>query len=244
MRFLIVNADDFGQSAGVNRGIMEAHTHGIVTSASVMVRWPYAAEAAALARGHPRLSLGLHVDLGEWIYQDGEWKQAYVVVPLEDRAAVAEEIHSQLATFRRLVGAEPTHLDSHQHVHRQEPVRSILIEIARALRVPLRHFSQVRYCGEFYGQTAKGEPFPQAISVERLVQTLASLPEGWTELGCHPGFAADLHSVYQVQRSLEVTTLCDPDIRKVLADEKIETRSFRYFARNLPAKGPGGPVVT
>ena len=41
-RHLIVNADDFGQSAGINRGIIEAHEHGIVTSTSLMVRWPAA----------------------------------------------------------------------------------------------------------------------------------------------------------------------------------------------------------
>ena len=56
---LIVNADDFGQSPGVNRGIIEAHEHGIVTSASLMVRWPAAASAAAYAREHARLGLGL-----------------------------------------------------------------------------------------------------------------------------------------------------------------------------------------
>src|SRR5437870_3779943 len=43
-RYLIVNADDFGLSPGVNRGIIEAHEHGIVTSASLMVRWPAAGE--------------------------------------------------------------------------------------------------------------------------------------------------------------------------------------------------------
>ena len=43
-RYLIVNADDFGQSPGINRGVIEAHENGIVTSASLMVRWPAAAE--------------------------------------------------------------------------------------------------------------------------------------------------------------------------------------------------------
>ena len=66
LRFLIVNADDFGQSAGVNRGVAMAHEQGIVTSASLMVRWPAATGAAAFGRAHPGLSVGLHVDLGEW----------------------------------------------------------------------------------------------------------------------------------------------------------------------------------
>src|SRR2546430_9059599 len=108
-RHLIVNADDFGQSRGVNRGIVAAHERGIVTSASLMVRWPAAAEAAALGRAHPRLSIGLHVDLGEWTYRDGEWVPVYEVVRLDNPAAVAQEAGRQLAAFRRLTGADPTH---------------------------------------------------------------------------------------------------------------------------------------
>ena len=55
-KYLIVNADDFGLSPGANRGIMGAHEHGIVTSASLMVRWPVAAEAAAYLKVKPRTS--------------------------------------------------------------------------------------------------------------------------------------------------------------------------------------------
>ena len=68
--YLIVNADDFGQSPGVNRGVIAAHERGVVTSTSLMVRWPSAAAAAAYAREHPALSVGLHVDLGEWACRD------------------------------------------------------------------------------------------------------------------------------------------------------------------------------
>src|SRR6266850_4277832 len=96
-RYLIVNADDFGQSPGVNRGIVTAHEQGIVTSASLMVRWPAAAEAAAYGRTHAGLSVGLHVDLSEWVYRDETWVPLYQVVPLDNRAAVAEEVSRQLA---------------------------------------------------------------------------------------------------------------------------------------------------
>ena len=64
-RTLIVNADDFGRSAEINAGIVQAHRDGIVTSASLMVRWPAAVGAAAYARERPDLALGLHFDLGE-----------------------------------------------------------------------------------------------------------------------------------------------------------------------------------
>ena len=89
-RELIVNADDFGRSPGVNRGIVRAHEHGVVTSASLMVRWAAAPEAARYARERPDLSLGLHVDLGEWEYRDGRWEPAYVVVDTYDPVAVGK----------------------------------------------------------------------------------------------------------------------------------------------------------
>src|SRR5512144_520435 len=95
-RYLIVNADDFGLSAGVNRGIIRAHEQGIVTSASLMVRWPAAADAARYALQHPRLSVGLHLDLAEWVYRDDQWTPLYRVVPPEDQSAVAAEVERQL----------------------------------------------------------------------------------------------------------------------------------------------------
>src|SRR5262245_44565211 len=79
-RYLIVNADDFVQSEGINRGIIDAFENGIVTSVSLMARWRAAASAAAYARAHPNLSVGLHVDLGEWVYREGEWQLLYEVV--------------------------------------------------------------------------------------------------------------------------------------------------------------------
>lgn len=63
MRRLIVNADDFGLTSGVNRGIVEAHTHGIVTSATLMACGAQFEEAVALARQAPKLSVGCHVVL-------------------------------------------------------------------------------------------------------------------------------------------------------------------------------------
>src|SRR5689334_12175655 len=119
-RRLIVNADDFGLSEGVNRGILRAHDRGIVTSASLMVRQPSAGAAAEEARRRPGLSLGLHLDVGEWEYRDGNWVAVYEVVGGDDATALAGEVGRQLDAFMRLVGRPPTHIDSHQHAHRSE----------------------------------------------------------------------------------------------------------------------------
>jgi predicted glycoside hydrolase/deacetylase ChbG (UPF0249 family) len=236
-KFLIVNADDFGQSSGVNRGVIEAHERGIVTSASLMARWPAAAEAAAYGRERPSLGLGLHVDLGEWAYRRGDWLPLYEVVPANDAAAVEREVADQLEIFRRLVGKDPTHIDSHQHVHLREPVRSILSDIASGLGVPLRHFSPaVHYCGKFYGQTAEGDPLAGPITVKGLLKIIAALPDGVTELGCHPGDGSDLQTMYRDERAEEVKILCDPKVRATLVSGSIELRSFAsVMARSMSA---------
>jgi chitin disaccharide deacetylase len=218
---LIVNADDFGRSLGVNRGVAIAHEEGIVTSASLMVRRPAVEEAATYARQHPNLSVGLHVDLGEWVYLNGAW-EAVDVVP----GPVEEELRRQVASFRKLVGHEPTHLDSHQHVHRQDEVGAAFAVVAQELEVPLRACNpRIRFCGDFFGQTGKGEPLPQAISVESLLNLLADLPVGVTELGCHPGVGTDDDFPYGAERSVEVRTLCDPRIRAALSFHGIDLRS-------------------
>jgi predicted glycoside hydrolase/deacetylase ChbG (UPF0249 family) len=219
-RVLIVNADDFGRSNGINRGIARSHEHGIVTSASMMVRYPAAAEAAAYAREHPELSVGLHVDLGEWTYAGGGWAPVYELEPTR------EEVERQLAEFRRLLGRDPTHVDSHQHVHREEPALSCCRDLATRLGVPLRHFSVIRYVGDFYGQDLDETPLPANVSVDALVALIRSIPDGSTELGCHPGDAEDLRSAYKEERPIEVQTLCDPRVRAAIDDEGIVLRGF------------------
>jgi predicted glycoside hydrolase/deacetylase ChbG (UPF0249 family) len=224
---LIVNADDFGQSAGTNRGIIEAHERGIVTSASLMVRWPGAAQAATYARAHSELSVGLHIDLGEWAYRHGEWVRVYQLVEENDAAAVSRELEAQLATFRTLMGRDPTHFDSHQHSHRQEPARSVVLAMAKELGLPVRSFSEgIRYCGEFYGQTDEGLPHPEGVGVENLLRLLKNLSPGCTELGCHPGYGSDTDTMYQVEREQEIKTLCDYSVLKAITDMDVELVAF------------------
>lgn len=223
---LIVNADDFGQSAGTNRGIIEAHERGIVTSTSLMVRWPGAAQAATYARAHPELSVGLHLDLGEWAYRHGEWVRVYQLVDENDAAAVSRELEAQLATFRTLMGRDPTHFDSHQHSHRQEPARSVVLAMATELGLPVRFSEGIRFCGEFYGQTDEGLPHPEGIGVENLLRILKNLSPGCTELGCHPGYGSDTDTMYRVEREQEIKTLCDPSVLKTVNEMEIELVAF------------------
>ena len=224
MSVLVVDADDFGHSAGVNAGIVEAHERGIVTSASLMVRRPEAAAAAAYARAHPELSVGLHAELGEWAYRGAD---GWVAVDEVEDGAVPAEIERQLELFRALLGRDPTHLDSHQHVHLREPARSALVALGRRLGVPVRHLTgDVRYCGDFYGKTDTGEPLPARISAEALIGVLRSLPEGTTELLCHPGKGVISGTSYAQERVRELEALCHPAARAAVREAGIELRSF------------------
>lgn len=225
--WLIVNADDYGQSPGINEGIWHAHQNGIVTSASLMVRWPSAGAAAAYATDHPDLSVGLHVDLGEWEFRGQRWQSLYTVVDLEDAAAVSAELSAQLARFRELMGRDPTHIDSHQHVHRSEPIRSVLARISAEIGVPLRGTSEaIRYSGAFYGQGSKGETQGNAISADSLLAILRNLEPGLTELGCHPGAGEKIPGPYKAERLQELAALCDPEVARALFASGVELCSF------------------
>src|SRR6059036_2203155 len=102
---LIVTADDFGISPGINRGVIEAHREGILTSASLLVYRPAAEQAATLGRACPALSIGLHLELDPC-----------------GPVGVPTELERQLARFVQLVGTAPTHVDSHHDVHRDPRV--------------------------------------------------------------------------------------------------------------------------
>jgi predicted glycoside hydrolase/deacetylase ChbG (UPF0249 family) len=233
-RTLIVNADDFGRSPAINSGIMRAHEHGIVTSASLMVRWPEAGAAVELARDTD-LAVGLHLDLGEWEYREGEWRAVYEVLGSETPDSVERELAAQLERFERLVGRGPTHLDSHQHVHREQPARGVVLRAGERLGVPVRHVGpKITYSGAFFGQDGKGNPFPEAITPEALVNLIEVLPPGITELACHPAAEAEGDSVYDSERVAEVESLCDPRVREAIERGGIALRSFANFAREAP----------
>jgi chitin disaccharide deacetylase len=229
LRLLIVNADDFGCSRGVNRGIIEAHERGIVTSASLMVNGPAASEAAEYAREHPELAIGLHFEARRWRVRRRPWSLIWTERALQ--RVVERDVASQLARFRALIGRDPSHIDSHKHRHRVEPLRSILLALARELGVPLRHYDpRVQFCGAFYGHDGSGRPSPDAITPDALVGLLAQVSAGATELCSHPGYTEGLREWYREERMQEVRTLCDPRVREAIDRLGIVLVSFRQLA--------------
>jgi predicted glycoside hydrolase/deacetylase ChbG (UPF0249 family) len=230
---LVVNADDFGLSRGVNAGIVQAHEQGIVSSATLMVHGDAAAEAAAYARLHPSLGLGLHVDLWESVLRNGEWVRIYQRCD-ETPEALHAEVQAQLQRFRDLVGREPDHLDTHQHVHRRTPVDQVLADIAATLHLPLRGTGGFGYLGGFYGQDGHGDPYPEGTTPERLVELIDALPRGQvTELSCHPADIADDDplggTMYRTGRNIERCTLMHASVRQRVARGDVRLGRFADF---------------
>ena len=241
---VVVNADDLGQAPQVTEGILRAHRRGIVTSASLMVRWPAAGDAAREAATCPRLSVGLHIDLGEWRNGPAGWEKIYSVVDEQDEAEVRAEVARQLRRFRELVGRDPTHLDSHQHVHRREPVRSIVLEVGASLGVPVRHYSRFGYQGAFYGQTEDGHPHPSGITEERLGSILRALNPGFWELACHPAAGPLAESMYSQERLQELATLTSARVRRAVAESSIRLLSFEEAGALIVSEAPTTPEET
>lgn len=154
MTALIVNADDFGITEGVNRAVIGAHAVGSVTSATLMVNMPAAAHALALAERAPLLGIGWHVNLtlgkaiadpqavSTLVDADGRFFSRHILerrllLGRVDAADIRRELMAQFARFLAF-GRRPTHIDSHQHMHAFPSLFNPLAELAETEGLPLR----------------------------------------------------------------------------------------------------------
>jgi hopanoid biosynthesis associated protein HpnK len=288
MKQLIVNADDFGMTRGVNRAIAECHARGIVTSSTIIANGAEFEDAISLARAAPALALGAHLNLSQGIpvappheipsllNSRGELflKPPRLLHRISSKRVRTREIEIELrAQIRRVLGTgiSPDHLDGHLHCHVVPGVREIVIQLAQefgitAVRCPIdliirpprrsrqtlrarsghaarrvvaggvsyfaRRFkplldkSGLRYPDHFAGNVYVG-----AFDLSALRDILASLPEGVTELMCHPGYVdAELAAAggsLQSQREKEVEALTSPDIRQLLNASAIHLATYR-----------------
>jgi predicted glycoside hydrolase/deacetylase ChbG (UPF0249 family) len=224
MKYLIVNADDFGASRGINRAVRELHQRGVLTSASLMINSAAAAHAVEWASQEPALGIGLHVTLTA--------EDATPLVDFNDRSQCRAELQTQLDRFQAALGRLPTHLDSHQNVHRDARLAALFVEFAGRYCLPLREHSPARYLASFYGQW-DGETHPEQIGIENLLRLLASEPdEGITELSCHPGYVdPEFESIYSGERQIELKTLSDPRFAAFVKRRGITLITFRDVPR-------------
>ncbi|HEX6205000.1 MAG TPA: ChbG/HpnK family deacetylase, partial [Solirubrobacterales bacterium] len=134
------------------------------------------------------------------------------------------ECRKQLERFRELVGRDPTHLDSHKHVHETDADFGAAAEaLAAELGVPLRNRG-IRYERRFYGR--------DAVSPAHLMTLIEALPRGWTEIGCHPAAGPVPTSSYDSERQIELATLRDPGVKSLLNVSDVQLCSFAQVEPN------------
>lgn len=149
---LIVNADDYGKTEGVTRGIIQAHREGIVTSTTVMMNMPNIEDALRLADDYPDLGMGVHLVFTAWrpllppaevpslVDEDGYFHSQEAILSHPERLDADElkaELTAQIERFRAS-GRAPDHLDCHHFVHLYPPFFSVYVELAEEYGLPIR----------------------------------------------------------------------------------------------------------
>jgi hopanoid biosynthesis associated protein HpnK len=292
---LIVNADDFGLTESVNRGIMVAHREGILTSTSLLANGSAFDQAVSLSQHFPRLSVGVHLNLSEGkavspasripSLANGQGELHLSPVQLWSgilrRQVSLDHIHSECRAQILKVfdaGIKPTHLDGHLHVHVLPQLSPVVIGIAEEfdichIRCPLENLEttlpvlwkmngasigtlqrsaigygvssfarrfreQLRVAGlsspgAFFGLAHTG-----FLNAQALAALLALVPDGITELMCHPGYASgqleSLGGSLAGKREAEVLALTAPGIREMIRSVGIRLISFRDLEEIVP----------
>lgn len=212
-RRLIVTADDFGDTPGVNAAVLKAYREGILRFASLMVLRPGAPEAARIARDNPGLGVGLHLELCS---DEPEKAGARYFFNARARAGLDGEIRAQIEALLEL-GVEPTHIDGHINVHAHPVIFPAVCRLAREYGIPrvrlpaeeweaLKGFSGAEgpgtallagvfgAMGAWVGGAAAGLERPRSWGLLRsglmkedyALWLIGRLPEGTTEMYFHP----------------------------------------------------------
>lgn len=267
MKHLILNADDFGYSYGVNYGIIESHLRGVLTSTTLMAGMPGFDHAVSLAKAHPSLGVGVHLTLtcGRPVLTDhktltepnGDFhSQAYYhneEQPL-DKDEVYREWKAQIEKVLA-AGIEPTHLDSHHHVHTFRGLEDVFVRLAREYDLPVRNSRR-----DCTGNHVQGVPCPNylvdfiegsgahfhtplteyAPAIESnmhriLLEAFKTLD--CVEIMCHPAYldtAVMLHSSFNLHRMCEVDLLISPATKAFIEQlEDVSLANYKTFYQEV-----------
>lgn len=238
-KLLIVNADDFGFTRGVNEGILEAHRGGILTATTLMADGGAFLHAVELARATPSLDVGVHLVL----WPDGAVPQrlpAFLGRAASMKAAEIETLFARQVEKVRAAGLQPSHLDTHKHTHLLPHVMRAVAGVARRfgiawVRRPLLG-ATVRKHGLRVADHFRGIRLTGRLNRQSLSRLLERLRPGITELMCHPGrYDQDLEAAptrLKRERQTELEALTAPEIRDILAAKGIKLTSFRDLGRD------------
>ncbi len=286
MKTLIVNADDYGVSEEVNRGIIRAHREGIVTGFSILACGEYSGQAQSAVAQNRALSPGIHLCLTEFkpVLPRSEIRSLLGKNARFERtsrgflfrflagAVRKEEIRNELeAQILRVSGSgiRPTHIDFHEHLHGIPAILSIVVDLAGKhgigiVRLPCerinpRLFSfRIDICklaflssfsfsrrnlarnGPGCVDQSMGMISSGMLNSKLLAAMIAGLPEGVTEIMCHPAESNPRHLrhwKYDWERELEA--LLDPGIRREIARQKVRLAGFEDCRQDHANAFPG-----
>lgn len=245
---LIVNADDFGFTPDVNRGIVAAHRDGILTATTLMANGGAFDDAVQLARETPSLDVGCHLVLisGRSLLPPYAPLPASVPALLRALAFRRIRVYDELAAQVRKIlsaGLHPTHLDTHKHTHLAPPVLDALARIARdfdirwirqTLDVPVLRARFHRVLARYGCRAADrftGFELTGRFRAPDLVRLIRELPPGVTEFMCHPGYCGpDLRQArtrLKESRERELEALLSPGVRAALAAAAVDLVDYR-----------------
>ena len=151
MKQVIINADDFGYSVGVNTGIIESYRRGVLTSTTIMAGMPGFEHAVKLAAENPGLGIGVHLTLTcgrplltghrTLVCEDGSFPRKPFYLDPETVIDLDEVEREWTAQIERVfaAGIVPDHLDSHHHVHVLKGTGEVLMRLARRYCLPVRN---------------------------------------------------------------------------------------------------------
>ncbi|MED4224644.1 chitin disaccharide deacetylase [Neobacillus cucumis] len=227
---LIVNADDFGYSRGINFGIIDAHKRGILNSATMMMNMPGMRHAVELAKENPNLQVGIHLvltcgrpiltDVPSLVDDNGNFKRLSEVK--EGNEISIDDLEREWTAQLELLlenGIQPTHFDSHHHVHTIPAFLPVVQKIAKKYNLSARNYfkeqvNDVRlftdvFLDDFYGETATYDYFEKISSRVQDGQTV--------EVMCHPGYldkailSGSSYAIDRVKETEILTTISLPE---------------------------------
>ena len=255
VRRLVVNADDFGFTRDVNAGIAEAYQRGILTATTLMANGEAFEDAVRQAGENPGLDVGVHlvlVGMPGLPATLGDCVRAVYSGGLEVYGEFARQV-------RKVIGAgiRPTHLDTHKHTHLLPPVLRAVCTVAEEfgiewVRTPgdfpfaygrkgvvsaamrWRQWGmrrEIRAAGLRHTDWFTGFSWTGAFTEKELVRLMAGLPEGVTELMCHPGnLEGELETAgtrLKGSRVLELRALTHPAVREAMEAGGVELVGYR-----------------
>lgn len=241
MKRLIINADDFGLTAGVSEGIIFAMKEGIVTSTTVMMNMPAAKKGIRKALKEGITKMGVHLTLTcgkpvvgknkilSLVDKEGSFYKKIAMLPFPPNFKELEiELRAQIEKFLG-TGMKLTHFDSHHHIQRYSNLKVLVGMLAKEYDVPLRHTNENEkkyftsmgletpafFSEDFYGSNISSESFKRIIN---------SFPDGTIEIITHPGFIDEeikKTSTYSKERLQESKILTSTEIKTWVLENNI-----------------------